>query len=68
MTDYPTHPTYPRYLGKLESLHIQQEATLRRGRIASVDSRVSQQSHNAETPPTNEPKLRDNNKPKCILV
>ena len=51
MTDYPMHPTYPRYLSKVESLHIQQKAPLRRGRIASVDSRVSQQSRNAETPP-----------------
>ena len=22
MTDHPTHPTYPRYLGKVESLHM----------------------------------------------
>ena len=41
MTHYPTHPTYPRYLGKVESLHIQQKAPPRRVRIASVDSKVS---------------------------
>ena len=28
--DYPTHPTYPRYLGKVESLHNQQKALPRR--------------------------------------
>ena len=39
MTDYPTHPTYPRYLGKVESLHSQQKALPRRVRLASVDSR-----------------------------
>ena len=49
MTDYPTHPTYPRCLGKVESLYMQQKATSRRVRIASVGSIVLQQSRNAET-------------------
>ena len=51
MTDYPTHPTDPRYLDKVESPHIHQKAPTRRVRIvSSVDSIVSQQSRNAETP------------------
>ena len=48
MTDYPMHPTYPRYLSKV-GLHNQQKALPRRVTIASVDSRVSQQSRNVET-------------------
>ena len=46
MTDYPMHPTY---LVKVEGLHNQQKALPRRVTIASVDSRVSQQSRNVET-------------------
>ena len=49
-TDYPTNPTYSRYFGKVEKLHFQRKAPIKRARFASTDSITSQNSRIVGTP------------------
>ena len=50
MTVYLTNPTYPRFFGKVESLHFQRKAPIMRERFASTDLTALPNSRNTGTP------------------